>query len=164
MLGRRAALAVLREVSGARKSRLLREDADDCHESGAERTGGLDEQEGDADVAAEGVGVLPIALGDVAGALGAVVLVVGGVADLLEAEDELAQLLLGAAKGVDVALGGGWRSALVVRAEAQRDGLVVRGVGLELVVEQGGGDAAMSGIVLSLTNLGHRYSATTLCA
>ena len=50
-LGRRAALAVLREVSGARKSRprLLREDAEDCHESGAERTGGLDEQEGDAD-------------------------------------------------------------------------------------------------------------------
>ena len=69
-LGRRAALAVLREVSGARKSRLLREDAEDCHESGAERTGGLDEQEGDADVAAEGVGVLPIALSDVAGALG----------------------------------------------------------------------------------------------
>ena len=56
-LGRRAALAVLREVSGARKSCLLREDAEDCHESGAERTGGLDEQEGDADVAAEGVGV-----------------------------------------------------------------------------------------------------------
>ena len=34
-LGRRAAHAVLREVSGARKSRLLREDAEDCHESGA---------------------------------------------------------------------------------------------------------------------------------
>ena len=31
----------------------------DSHESGAERTGGLDEQAGDADVAAEGVGVLP---------------------------------------------------------------------------------------------------------
>ena len=76
---------------------------------------GLDEQEGDADVAAEGVGVLPIARSDVAGALGAVVLVVGGAADLLEAEDELAQLLHGAAEGVDVALGGGWRSALVVR-------------------------------------------------
>ena len=70
-LGRRAALDVLREVSGARKSRLLREDAEDSHDSGAERTGGLDEQEGDADVAAEGVGVLPIAL---SGALGAVVL------------------------------------------------------------------------------------------
>jgi len=68
-LGRRAALAVLREVSGARKPRLLREDAEDSHESGAERTGGLDEQEGDADVAAEGVGVLPIALSDVGGAL-----------------------------------------------------------------------------------------------
>ena len=46
-LGRRVALAVLREVSGARKLRLLREDAADSHESGAERTsGGLDEQEG----------------------------------------------------------------------------------------------------------------------
>ena len=40
---------------------------------------------------------------DVAGALGAVVLVVGGVADLLEAEDELAQLLLGTAES-EVAL------------------------------------------------------------
>ena len=64
-------------------------------------------------------------------------LVVEGVADLLEAEDELAQLLHGAAEGVDVALSGAWCSALVVRAKAQRDGLVVRatGVGLELVVE-----------------------------
>ena len=53
------------QVSGAGKPRLLREDAEDCHEIGAKRTGGLDEEEGDADVAAEGrraVGVLPIAL------------------------------------------------------------------------------------------------------
>ena len=42
-LGRRAALAVLRDVSGAGKPRLFREDAEDGHESGAERTGGLDE-------------------------------------------------------------------------------------------------------------------------
>ena len=41
--------------------------------------------------AAEGVGVLPIACSNIAGALGTVVPVVGGAADLLEAEDELAQ-------------------------------------------------------------------------
>ena len=45
-------------------------------------------------------------VGDVPLAGGTVVLVVGGVADLLEAEDRLAQVLLGAAEGVDVSFGG----------------------------------------------------------
>ena len=107
VLGRRAAFAILREVGGAGEARLLREDAQDEHEAGGEGAGRLGVQERDADAALEGVGILPGGLVDAALARVAVVLRVGRLADLLEAVDELADALLGAAEGVDVALGGG---------------------------------------------------------
>ena len=57
-LGRRAPLAVLRDVRGAGEARLLGEDAEDGHEGGGERTGGLGGEQGDAVAAAERVRVL----------------------------------------------------------------------------------------------------------
>ena len=134
-LGRRAAFAVLRAVGGAGEPCLPREDAQDGHEAGAEGARRLDEQERDADAALERVGVLPLGRVDAARARGAVVLVGGRVADRFEAVDELAEALLGAAEGVNVALGRGRRAALRVRAEAERDLLVEGRVRLELVVE-----------------------------
>ena len=75
-LGRRATFAVLREVGGTGESRLLGEDAECGHEGSAERTGGLGQEQGDADVAVERVGVLARCGIDEARARGAVVLCV----------------------------------------------------------------------------------------
>ena len=114
-----AALAISRVVSGAGEARLTREEAEDGHERGCERAGGFGNEQGDAGAFGKGVGVLPVARGDEAGTGRAVV---GGVvvpaAYLLEAKDELAELLLRASKGVDVALGGGWGAAVAFGAEA----------------------------------------------
>ena len=80
-------------VGGAGEARLAREEADDGHERGCERAGGFGDEKGDADAFGEGVGVLPVARGDEAGAGHAVVGRVVPAAHLLEAKHELAELL-----------------------------------------------------------------------
>ena len=106
-LRRGAVCAVLGEVGGALEAGLPGEDAEHGHEDGAERAGGLGVVETDAVAFGQGVGVLPFAGADEALAGRAVEGVVTGVADLLEAEDELAQALGRIAERVGVALGRG---------------------------------------------------------
>ena len=80
--------------------------------------------------------------GDEAGAGHAVIEGVVPAAHLLEAKHELAELLLRASKGVDVALGGGeWGAAVALRAQAEFDRLVVRRVHLELICVGGRAEA-----------------------
>jgi len=90
--------------------------------------------EADAMALVLGVGVVAAAGGDEAGARGAIEGAVAGVADLREAEDELAQALGRVAKRVGVALGRGRGGA-----DAERDGLVEGSVDLELVGVRKGG-------------------------
>ena len=73
---------------------------------------GFSGQERDADAFGEGVGVLSVVRGDEAGTCHAVVGRAAPAAHLLEAEHELAEVLLRAAEGVGVALGGGWGAAV----------------------------------------------------
>ena len=83
----------------------------------------------------DSVRVVPIAGRDVAGAVGAVEGAPRGGRrrpDLLESEDLLAQVLLGASKRDEVAVGGGRRSPAPGGSPPQGDVAVVDGVALEL--------------------------------
>ena len=118
-----AAFAVVGEVGGALEAGLPGEDAEHGHEDGTERAGGLGVVEADAVAFGQGVGVLPLAGADEALAGRAVEGAVAGVADLLEAEDELAQALGRIAERVGVALGRGRGGA-----DAESDALIEGGV------------------------------------
>ena len=70
----------------------------------------LDDEEVGLVVLGDGVRVVPVAGRDVAGAVGAVEGGLVGGSDLLEPEDRLAQVLLGASERDEMAVGGRRRS------------------------------------------------------
>jgi hypothetical protein len=130
-----ARLAVGGAIDRALGRGLRRKSAQHRHERRTVGARRLDDEEVSLVVLGDGVRVIPVAGRDVAGAGGAVEGAPWGGRrrpDLLESEDLLAQVLLGAPERDEVAVGGGRRPPAPSGPSPQGDVAVVGGVALEL--------------------------------